>query len=107
MRRPLMHVDASAAYLDGIARGTLTRRFDLSPFFFANGPKIHAAATLSGTYPTQSLLLPEQWSDAHVTELSGRAKITAPARADSGTLEFTFDGGVGYSSPRNSLTLPC
>jgi hypothetical protein len=103
MRRPLMHVEAVGAYLDGIARGTLTRRWDLSPFFFANGPKIHAAATISGTYPTESLLLPEQWSDAHVTELSGRARIAAPLRADSSTLEFNLAAGVGYASGRNSL----
>lgn len=103
MRRPLMHVGGMAAYLDGIARGALTRRWDLSPFIYANGPKIHASATISGTYPTESLLLPEQWSDAHVTELSGRARITSPLRADSSTLELTLDAGVGYAAGRNSL----
>jgi hypothetical protein len=102
MRRPLMHVGASAAYLDGIARGTLTRRWNLSPFFYANGPKIYASATVSGTYPVESLLLPEQWNDAHVTEISGRARIAAPSSPDSSTLVFTLDAGGGYAAARNA-----
>ena len=103
MTRPLMGVDGSLAYLDGIARGTLTRRWDLSPFFYANGPKIHFATTISGTYPVESQLLPEQWSDAHVTEISGKGRITSPLSADSSKILFTLDAGVGYSSARNTL----
>jgi hypothetical protein len=103
MPRPLMHLDASAAYLDGIARGTLTRRWDLSPFFYANGPKIFASATISGTYPAESLLLPEQWRDAHVTEISGRARVAAPSSVDSSTLVLTLDAGAGYASARSSF----
>ena len=102
MPRPLMGVDAMAAYLDGIARGTLTRRWNVSPFIFANGPRIHLAATVSGTYPVESLLLPEQWSDAHVTEISGRARVAAPANTDSSTFVFTLDAGAGYAAARNT-----
>ena len=100
MRRPLMHVDGMAAYLDGIARGTLTRRWDLSPFVFANGPKLHVAAAASGTYPVESLLLPEQWDNAHVTEFSGRGRFAAPASGDSSTFVVTLDAGAGYASGR-------
>jgi hypothetical protein len=100
MRRPLMGVAASANYVDGIARGTLTRRWDLSPFVYANGPAIHAAASVSGTYPVESLLLPEQWDDAHVTEISGRAEFVTPRRADSASLRFTLDAAGGYEAAR-------
>jgi hypothetical protein len=103
MTRPLMGVDGSVAYLDGIARGTLARRWDLSPFFYANGPKIHFAATISGTYPVESQLLPEQWSDAHVTEISGKGRITSPLSPDSSKIVFTLDAGMGYSSARNTF----
>jgi hypothetical protein len=102
MARPLMGVEASAAYLDGIARGALTKRWDASPFVFANGPKIHLAATVSGTYPAESLLLPEQWSDAHVTELAGRARVAAPANPDSSTLVLTLDAGLGFAAARSA-----
>jgi hypothetical protein len=96
-----MGVAAMAAYLDGIARGTLTRRWNVSPFYFANGPKIHLGATISGTYPVESLLLPEQWSDAHVTEISGKARVAAPMTSDSSTFVFTLDAGAGYAAARS------
>ena len=102
MSRPLMGVQGMAAYLDGIARGALTRRWDLSPFVFANGPKVAVSATVSGTYPVESLLLPEQWSDAHVTEFSGRGRVASPANADSSTLVMTLDAGAGYAAARNA-----
>ena len=102
MKRPLMGVEGMVAFLDGIARGTLTKRWDLSPFVFANGPKIHASATISGTYPAESMLLPEQWSDAHVTEVSGRLRFGAPLMADSSSMVLTLDAGAGYASARNA-----
>ena len=102
MPRPLMGVEGMAAFLDGIVRGSLTRRWDASQFFFANVPKIHLAASISGTYPMHSLLLPEQWSDAHVTELAGRMRIIGARSADSSQTLFTLDGGAGYAAGRNS-----
>jgi hypothetical protein len=101
MTRPLMNVGASAMFLDGIARGALEKRWDLSPFVYANGPRIHLAAEVSGTYPTQSGLLPEQWSNAHVTEIAARARIEGPRQADSSTLVLTLDAGAGYAAARD------
>lgn len=102
MSRPLMNVGASAMYLDGIARGTLSRRWDLSPFVYANGPRIALSAELSGTYPSQSLLLPEQWSNAHVTELAARASVRSPSYSDSSALTFTIDAAAGYAAARDA-----
>lgn len=101
MTRPLMGVGASIAFLDGIARGTVSRRWNLSPFVYANGPKIGATATISGTYPGESILLPEQWDNAHVTELSGLVHVIAPSLGDSSLNTVTIDAGVGYAAARD------
>ena len=101
MTRPLMGVGASLAYLDGIARGTLTRRWNLSPFVYANGPKFDVSATMSGTFPAESLLLPEQWDNAHITELSGFARYEQPTLGDSSSNVLTIDAGVGYAAARD------
>jgi hypothetical protein len=102
MPRPLMGAEFAAAFLDGIARGSATKRWDLSPFIYANGPKIHFSGTVSGTYPTDSFLLPEQWSDVHVTEISGRGRVTLPATPDSSVVALTVDAGLGYAAARVS-----
>jgi hypothetical protein len=104
MIRPAMRVSAGVAFLDGIIRGTLSRRWDLSPFFFANGPRLDATATISGTYPGESLLLPEQWDDAHVTEISGSAIYRPPRLGDGSTNAITVDAGIGYAAGRTGST---
>jgi hypothetical protein len=104
MKRPLMGVGGMIAFLDGIVRGTATKRWDLSPFVYANGPRISVAAEVSGTYPVEALLLPEQWSNAHVTEVTGRGRYEAPARADSGTFTVTVEAAGGYASARDLTT---
>jgi hypothetical protein len=105
MTRPLMGVGASAMFLDGIARGTLNKRWDLSPFVLANGPRIHLAAEVSGTYPVVPEL-PEQWENAHLTEVSGRLRWEAPRNADSSRFVVAVDAGVGYASGRGDLLGP-
>ena len=106
MQRPLMGVAASAMLLDGIVRGTVTKRWDLSPFVYANGPRVHLSAEVSGTYPIEMTDLPEQWENAHVTEVSGRARWESPLRGDSSRFIASLDGGMGYASGRRSLTAP-
>ena len=101
MGRPLMGVRAGAAYMDGIARADLSKRWDLSPFAFANGPKIDASAGITTTFPTQALLLPEQWSNARVTEIMGHAGYRAPLTPDSQTTVMSLDVGVGYAVARD------
>lgn len=101
MKRPLMGVSAMIAYLDGIARGTLTRRWDLSPFVYASGPEVHLAASVSGTYPVERSLLPEQWSNSHVTELAAAIRIRRAPHSDSSQLTFLLDAAAGYTAGRD------
>jgi hypothetical protein len=106
MNRPLMGVAASAMFLDGIARGTLNKRWNLSPFILANGPQLHLTAEFSGTYPTVMTELPEQWENAHVTELAGRGRWESPRRPDSSRVTVMVDGGVGYAAGRRDPDTP-
>jgi hypothetical protein len=101
MGRPLMGVGGAAAYLDGIARADLSKRWDLSPFAFANGPKIDASAGITTTFPTEALLLPEQWSNARVTEVMGHAGYRAPVAPDSQMTVMSLDVGLGYAVARD------
>jgi hypothetical protein len=102
MVRPLMNVGASVAFLDGIARGTLAKRWDLSPFYYANGPLIRATAEFSGTYPAETLLLPEQWDNAHVTEAAGKLRVESPWRPDSSSVVLSLEAGGGYAAGRDA-----
>ena len=101
MARPLMGVRGGGGFMDGIVMVNGSKRWDLSPFAIANGPTIGASVGLMATYPTESLLLPEQWSNAHVTEIQGSARYRAPVGADSQTTTMTIDGGVGYAAARD------
>jgi hypothetical protein len=101
--RPLMGWRGEVNWLDGIARLGASRRWDLSPFIVANGPRIEATAALTGTYPTETLLLPEQWSNMHVTELSGAARARSARRADSTSWSATLDAGIGNGTGRDSV----
>src|SRR5919199_2277493 len=50
--RPLVGQRGGVAFLDGIAKLDWTRTWDLSPFFFARGPRIAASASITGAIPT-------------------------------------------------------
>jgi hypothetical protein len=102
MKRPAMGVHAGFAFLDGIARGELEKHWDLSPFISANGPQIHASAGVNGTYPVESLLLPEQWSNAHVTELSGTGSYESPLAIGGPTNVVRVEAGFGYAAARDA-----
>lgn len=81
--RPLMGVRVAGALLDGIVKLDASKSWDLSPFLFNPGPRIRATAYVTGAYPTDSLLLPEQWSDRGVTEVGGTASYRTKVDADS------------------------
>jgi hypothetical protein len=102
MSRPLMGVRGGIAYMDGIGRADLSRRWDVSPFAFANGPKIAVSAGFTVTLPTESPLLPEQWSNARVSEAMGHVTYRAPQAADSQTTVMSLDVGVGYAVARDA-----
>ena len=102
MVQPLMGVRGGVAYLDGIARADFAKRWDLSPFAFAKGPKVDASVGMSAAFPLEPLLLPEQWSNVQVTELIAAAHYRAPAAADSQTTVASLDGGIGYAGARDA-----
>ena len=98
--RPWMGVGMDAAFLDGIARFDLRRSWNLSPFTYVAGPEIDVTARLTGAYPTDRFILPEQWADAQSTELGGSATVRLPAD-DEGSYQW-FGGSIaaGLSRPQ-------
>jgi hypothetical protein len=101
--RPLVGHRGGIAFLDGIGKVDWTRTWDLSPFFFARGPRIAASATITGAYPSDDGFLPELWSDEGVTDLSAVASFRMPLAArvvDS--IYARVRGLMGYADGRTA-----
>jgi hypothetical protein len=90
------------ALLDGILKLDAAKEWDVSPFIMANGPTITASMYFSGAYPSQTLLLPEQWSDVHVTELGGTGVFASTPTADSESVRVRASLGVGVAAGTSS-----
>ena len=103
--RPWMGAGADAAFMDGIARVDLRRRWNLSPFTLVPGPQIALTARLTGTYPTDRFVLPEQWDDQQVTELGGDLTVRLPAASDGSYQAFAASVGTGLARPRTGGTM--
>src|SRR5205085_5698110 len=99
--RPWRGAGLDAAFLDGIARIDLRRRWDLSPFTLVSGPRIAVSARLTGAYPTDRFILPEQWDDDQVTELGATATVRLPPEDDGSYQTFGALIGTGLARPRN------
>ncbi|MFN2564523.1 MAG: M1 family metallopeptidase [Gemmatimonadaceae bacterium] len=96
--RPLVGQRGGIAFLDGIAKLDWTRSWDLSPFFFARGPRISASATVTGAYPSDRAFLPESWNEEGTTDLSGVAAVRLPLAARTVDSIYARLGGVvGYA----------
>ena len=96
--KPLMGQRFAAAFLDGIVKLDWRKRWDLSPFVFARGPKIGAWFGLTGAYPTDKFVLPvEQWDDEPVTELNGGADFQTPIEADGSFTGLNAAASVGLA----------
>ena len=100
LSRPWMGTGLDAAFLDGIARVDLRHTWDLSPFALVPGPEINVTARITGAYPTDRNVLPEQWKDAQVTELGGNVNVRLPADIDGSYQAYGAAAGVGLSRPR-------
>ena len=93
---PLMGHRFAAAFLDGILKIDWSKRWDLSPYLFARGPRIGAVLRLTGAYPTDRYLLPiSQWDDERVTEIAGALDYALPAESDGSRLLFSATGAAG------------
>ena len=97
-----MGAGLDAGFLDGIARIDLRRRWDLSPYPLAIGPRIGLTARLTGAYPTDRFALPEQWADEQVTELGGGLTVRMPTQDDGSYQTFDASIGAGLARPRVS-----
>ena len=83
MDRPLMGYGGDVNYIDGLFKADLYKKWDVSPFMFAAGPKIAAKAYVTVAVPSDSMLLPEQWVQSTVSELGGTASYRTAFSADS------------------------
>ena len=99
--RPNMGEGVDAAFLDGIGRFEVRRSWDVSPFTLARGPRVLLTARISGAYPTDRNVLPEQWEDNQVTEVGGTVSAQLPIAADSSYSAFGANVGAGLSRPRS------
>ena len=98
--RPLMGVGLDGAFLDGIARFDLRRTWDVSPFTLVRGPSITVAARITGAYPTDKSVLPEQWYNNQVTEAGASLTVRMPTEADSSYSAAGASVAGGLSRPR-------
>jgi hypothetical protein len=98
--RPWMGAGLDAAFLDGIARLDLRRRWNLSPFTLIPGPQIALTARLTGAYPTDRFVLPEQWEDGQVTELGGDLAVRLTPQDDGSYQAFGASINAGLARPR-------
>ena len=98
--RPWMGAGLDAGFLDGIARIDLRRQWDLSPVALVAGPRIALTARLTGAYPTDLFVLPEQWADEQVTELGGALSVRMPTEDDGSYQSFNATIGTGLARAR-------
>jgi hypothetical protein len=78
MSRPAMGFGAGVNYLDGLFKADLYKNWDLSPFIMTPGPAINVKAYANVALPSDSLLLPEQWTQITTGELGGAASYRTP-----------------------------
>jgi hypothetical protein len=96
--RPLMGYGGGFNYLDGLLKLDLFKNWDLSPFVFTPGPTIKARAYATIAVPSDSLLLPEQWSSATLGELGGNASYRTTETAEGDYEIAKLAGGVGFAT---------
>jgi hypothetical protein len=96
--RPLMGYAAGVNYLDGLLKLDVSRRWNLSPFVFTPGPSIDAKVYATAAVPSDSLLLPEQWSDASVVEVGGSGSYQSVITSDGEYQAARASIGAGFAS---------
>lgn len=106
LTRPSMGLGAGVNYLDGLFKADVYKNWDLSPYIVAQGPTITARAYATYVAPTDSLLLPEQWSDVATTEIGGSASYRTPILADSEytVVRASLASGIVFNDPATSST---
>ena len=96
--RPLMGYGGGFNYVDGLVKLDLYKNWDLSPFIYAPGPTVSAQAYVTAAFPSDSLSVPEQWSDVNVGELGGAGSYRTTMTADSEYVVARGTVGVGVAT---------
>ncbi|HEX8945234.1 MAG TPA: M1 family metallopeptidase [Gemmatimonadaceae bacterium] len=99
--RPLMGYGGAFNYLDGLLKIDAFKNWDLSPFIDTPGPTIKAKVYATVAAPTDSILLPEQWSDASLVEVGGSGSYKTTVTADSDYATFRGSVGAGAATRSN------
>lgn len=96
--RPEMGWAGDVNYVDGLFKTGLSKTWDLSPFVLTPGPKISAKAYATFSVPSDSLMLPEQWSPSTVTEVGGMGSYRSAILADSEYVTAKGSLGLGLAA---------
>ncbi|MEP7065631.1 MAG: M1 family metallopeptidase [Gemmatimonadota bacterium] len=93
MGRPLVGVSAGVWLLDGITKIEFAKRWNLSPFLFANGPQSALRVAFDATHPYDTRWLDfARWQPANVFDASAEYSWRAPR---PGTLRMRARGFAG------------
>ncbi|MGH7623783.1 MAG: hypothetical protein ACREOJ_00505, partial [Gemmatimonadaceae bacterium] len=95
--RPSVGLSAGAWFLDGLAKLDVHKQWDLSPFYYANGPHRTLTLGLTSTLPYDKPWMDgARWDDARVTDVS--AEYRWRGRSPSGLSARGYvDGGIADS----------
>jgi hypothetical protein len=98
--RPLMGYGGAFNYLDGLLKVDAFKKWDLSPFIGTPGPAINAKVYATVQAVSDSILLPEQWSNANLGEVGGSASYRTTMTSDSEyvMLRGSLGGGIASRS---------
>jgi len=99
--RPLMGYGGAFNYLDGLLKVDAFKNWDLSPFIFAPGPTIHAKLYATVQAVSDSILLPEQWSNSSLVEVGGSGSYKSTVTSDSEYAAFRGSFGAGVATRSN------
>jgi hypothetical protein len=99
--RPLMGYGGAFNYLDGLLKVDVFKNWDLSPFILTPGPTIKAKVYATLQAVSDSILLPEQWSDANLIEAGGSGSYRTTMTADSEYITFRGSLGGGVATRSN------
>jgi hypothetical protein len=96
--RPFMGYGGAFNYLDGLLKVDGFKNWDLSPFIFTPGPTIKTKIYATVQAVSDSILLPEQWSNANLAEVGGSGSYKSTVTSDSEYATFRGSFGAGVAS---------
>ena len=96
--RPLMGYGGAFNYLDGLLKVDAFKNWDLSPFIGTPGPAIKAKVYATVEAPSDSILLPEQWSNSSLIEVGGSGSYRTTMTTDSEYVTVRGSLGAGVAS---------